>query len=44
MLICARTIVAALRDFEVLHSSLLAEPYGLGNGVDHELERGPAIE
>ena len=44
MLICARTIVAAVRDFEVLHSGLLAEPYGLENGVDHELERGPAIE
>ena len=44
MLICARTIVAALWDFEVLHSGLLAEPYGLEHGVDHELERGPAIE
>ena len=41
---CARTLVAALRDFEVLHSGLLAEPYGLENGVDHGLERGPAIE
>ena len=40
----ARTIVAALRDLEVLHSGLLAEPYCLGSGVDHELERGPAIE
>ena len=41
---CARTIVAALRDFEVLHCGLLAAPYGLENGVDHGLERGPAIE
>ena len=30
--------------FGMLHSGLLAEPYGLENGVDHELERGPAIE
>ena len=44
MLIRARTIVAALLDFGLLHSGLLAEPYGLENGVDHELERGPAIE
>ena len=41
---CVRTIVAALRDFEVLPSGLLADPYGLGNRVDHELERGPATE
>ena len=41
---CARTIVAALWDFEVLHSDALAEPDGLENGVDHGLERGPAIE
>ena len=40
----ARTIVAALRDFEMLHSGLLAEPYGLDNEVDHGLERGPALE
>ena len=40
---CARTIVAALWDFEVLHSSLPAEPDGHENGVDHGLERGPAI-
>ena len=33
-----------LWDFEVLHSGLLAEPYGLENGMDHELERGPTIE
>ena len=33
-----------LRDFEVLHSGLLAEPDGLEKGVDHGLERGPAIE
>ena len=44
MLNYARTIVAALWDFEVLHSGLLAEPDGLENGVDHGLERGPAIE
>ena len=44
MQICARTIVAALWDFEVLHSGLPAEPDGLENGVDHGLERGPAIE
>ena len=44
MLNCARTIVAALWDFEVLHSGLPAEPDGLENGVDHGLERGPAIE
>ena len=41
---CARTIVAALWDFEVLHSVLPAKPDGLENGVDHGLERGPAIE
>ena len=41
---CARTIVAALWDFEVLHSGLLAKPDGIENGVDHGLERGPAIE
>ena len=40
----ARTIVAALWDFKVLHSRLLAEPDDLENGVDHGLERGPAIE
>ena len=44
MLIRARTIVAALWDSGLLHSGLLAEPHGLENGVDHELERGPAIE
>ena len=44
MQICARTIVAALWDFEVLYSGLPAEPDGLENGVDHGLERGPAIE
>ena len=43
MLICARTIVAALWDFEVLHSCLAAVPDGLEIGVDHGLERGPAI-
>ena len=41
---CAKTIVAALWDLEVLHSGLPAEPDGLENGVDHGLERGPAIE
>ena len=40
----ARTIVAALWDFEVLHSCLLAVPDGLEIGVDHGLERGPALE
>ena len=40
----ARTIVAALWDFEMLHSGLSADPDGLENGVDHGLERGPAIE
>ena len=40
----ARTIVAALWDFELLHSCLLAVPDGLEIGVDHGLERGPAIE
>ena len=30
--------------FEVLPSRLLAQPDGLENGVDHGLERGPAIE
>ena len=44
LLNCARTIVAALWDFDVLHSGLLAEPDGLENGADHGLERGPAIE
>ena len=44
MQICAKTIVAALWDFEVLHSGLPAEPDGLESGVDHGLERGPAIE
>ena len=33
-----------LWDFVVLHSGLPAEPDGLENGVDHGLERGPAIE
>ena len=33
-----------LWDFEVLHSGLPSEPDGLENGVDHGLERGPAIE
>ena len=33
-----------LGDFEALHSGLPAEPDGLENGVDHGLERGPAIE
>ena len=32
------------RTSKVLHSCLLAEPDGLENGVDHGLERGPAIE
>ena len=41
---CARTIVAALWDFEMLHSGLPAEPDGLENEGDHGLERGPAIE
>ena len=41
---CARSIVTALWDFGVLHSGLPAEPDGLENGVDHGLERGPAIE
>ena len=31
-------------DFEVLHSRLGAVPDGLEIGVDHGLERGPAIE
>ena len=44
LLNCARTIVAALWDFDVLHSGLLAEPDDLENGADHGLERGPAIE
>ena len=42
--LCKDTIVAALWDFEVLHSRLLAVPDGLENRVDHGLERGPAIE
>ena len=41
---CARSIVAALWDFDVLHSGLPADPDGLENGLDHGLERGPAIE
>ena len=41
---CARTIVAALWDSRVLHSGLPAKPDGLENGVDHGLDRGPAIE
>ena len=40
----ARTSVAALWDFEVLHSCLLAMPDGVEVGMDHGLERGPAIE
>ena len=44
MLNYARTIVAALWDFEVLHSCLLAVPDGLEIGVAHGLERGPALE
>ena len=40
----ARNIVAALWDFEVLHSCLLAVPDRLQIGVDHGLERGPALE
>ena len=33
-----------LWDFEVLHSCLVAVPDGLESGVDHGLERGPALE
>ena len=44
MLNHARTIVAALWHFELLHSCLLAVPHGLEIGVDHGLERGPALE
>ena len=33
-----------LGGFEVLHSCLLAMPNGLKIGMDHGLERGPAIE
>ena len=44
MLNYARTIVAALWDFEVLHSCLLAVPDGLEIGVDHGPECGPALE
>ena len=40
----ARTIVAALRDFEVLLSCPLSVQGGLEIGGDHGLERGPAIE
>ena len=40
----ARTIVAALWDFEMLHSCLFTVPDGLEIGVDHGLERGPALE
>ena len=40
----ARIIVAALWDVKVLLSCLRAEPDGLEKGVDHGLERGPAIE
>ena len=40
----AKTIVAALWDFEVSHSCLLAMTDDLRIGVDHGLERGPAIE
>ena len=40
----SKTIVAALGDIEVLHSCLVAVPDGLKIGVDHRLERGPAIE
>ena len=39
----AKTSVAAWRDFEVLHSCLLAVPHGCQTEVDHGLERGPAI-
>ena len=41
---CARTIVAALWDSELLHSGLPAERDDLENEVDHGLERRPAIE
>ena len=44
MLNYARTIVAALWDFEMLHSCLFAVPNGLEIGVDRGLERGPALE
>ena len=40
----AGTILAALRDVEVSHSCLATVPNGSGTGVDHGLERGPAIE
>ena len=40
----ARTIVAALWDFEALHSCLLAVPDDLEIGVALGLERGPAVE
>ena len=44
MLNYATTIVAALRNIKVLHSCPLAVPDGLEIGVDHGLERGPALE
>ena len=44
MLNYARTIVAALWDFGVLHSCPFGVPDGLEIGVDHGLERGPALE
>ena len=44
MLNYARTIVAALWDFEALLSCLFAVPNSLKIGVDHGLERGPALE
>ena len=40
----ARTIVAALFDFEALQSWPLAAPNGLEIEVDHKLARRPAIE
>ena len=40
----ARTVVAALWDFEVLHSCLLSLPDGLENGVGDVFKSGPAIE
>ena len=39
----ARTIVAALWDFDALHSCLLAVPGGLEIGLGLGLERGPAL-
>ena len=40
----ARYAQIPLWDFEVLHSCLLAMPDGFKIGMDHRLERGPAIE